>query len=173
MKTRSVSGLCLGLALVLVGQAVLASQVVRDPLPAQKFLAKVISSGIAEVKLSEEAAKIATNADVKQFAQMMVNGHRKVNDRLLDLAKDMKVAVGQGLDKSFQKRLDELTRQKGAAFDREYMKHQVKAHEQAIAMFQAQAKGATNEQVKAFAEKALPALRMHLEEARRVYDKVK
>ena len=53
----------------------------------------------------------------------------------------------------------------GAAFDRGFIEAQVKAHQEAIALFEAQANGGGDAELKAFAQKQLPALRNHLKQA--------
>ena len=53
----------------------------------------------------------------------------------------------------------------GAAFDRGFIEAQVKAHQDAIALFEKQANGGGDADLKAFAQKQLPGLRNHLEQA--------
>jgi putative membrane protein len=53
----------------------------------------------------------------------------------------------------------------GAAFDRGFIEAQVKAHQEAIALFEKQANGGGDADLKAFAQKQLPALRNHLKQA--------
>ena len=53
----------------------------------------------------------------------------------------------------------------GAAFDRGFIDAQVKAHQEAIALFEAQASGGADAELKGFAQKQLPALRNHLKQA--------
>ena len=53
----------------------------------------------------------------------------------------------------------------GAAFDRGFVDAQVKAHQEAIALFEKQANGGGDADLKAFAEKQLPGLRNHLKQA--------
>ncbi|MCI0457492.1 MAG: DUF4142 domain-containing protein [Gemmataceae bacterium] len=171
MKIRILSVLSLAALGGLLSHTALGGGVVRKPLPAEQFVAKALAAGIAEVKLSESAAKNAANADVRRFAQKLVEDHKKCNSELLEIAKDMKLAVVSGLDKTFQERINQITSLEGAKFDRAYMKHQVEAHEQAIQLFEAQAKD-TNNRLKTFAEKALPTLRAHLKEAREIRAKV-
>ncbi len=54
---------------------------------------------------------------------------------------------------------------KGTAFDRGFVEAQVKAHQEAIALFEKQANQGGDSDLKAFAEKQLPALRNHLKQA--------
>jgi putative membrane protein len=53
----------------------------------------------------------------------------------------------------------------GAAFDRAFIEAQIKAHQEAIALFEKQANGIGDADIKAFAQKQLPALRNHLKQA--------
>jgi putative membrane protein len=53
----------------------------------------------------------------------------------------------------------------GAAFDEGYIAEQIKAHQDAIALFEQQANSGTDADLKAFAAAQLPALRDHLREA--------
>jgi|SRR5688572_4596141 len=53
----------------------------------------------------------------------------------------------------------------GAAFDRGFIDAQVNAHQEAIALFETQANGGGDSDLKAFAQKQLPGLRNHLKQA--------
>jgi putative membrane protein len=53
----------------------------------------------------------------------------------------------------------------GNAFDRGFLEAQVKAHQEAIALFEKQANGGGDGDLKAFAQKQLPGLRNHLKQA--------
>lgn len=53
----------------------------------------------------------------------------------------------------------------GVAFDRGFVDAQVKAHQEAIALFEKEATGGADTELKAFAQKQLPGLRNHLKQA--------
>ena len=53
----------------------------------------------------------------------------------------------------------------GAAFDRGFVEGQVKAHQDAIALFEKEVSAGADADVKAFAQKQLPGLRSHLKQA--------
>ena len=53
----------------------------------------------------------------------------------------------------------------GNAFDRGFIDAQVKAHQEAIALFEKQANSGSDSELKAFAQKQLPGLRNHLKQA--------
>ena len=60
---------------------------------------------------------------------------------------------------------DQLSKLKGAGFDRAYSRDMVSGHEKAIERFEAEAKNGQDPAVKAWAEKWLPTLREHLKVA--------
>ncbi|HEX7778040.1 MAG TPA: DUF4142 domain-containing protein, partial [Vicinamibacterales bacterium] len=62
---------------------------------------------------------------------------------------------------------DRLGKLDGAAFDKAYVAEMVKDHKQAITNFERAAKSADPD-VKAFAEKMLPALKEHLSQAQAI-----
>jgi putative membrane protein len=61
----------------------------------------------------------------------------------------------------------------GAAFDRGFIEAQVKAHQEAIALFEKQSNSGNDGDLKAFAQKQLPALRNHLKQAQDLQAKLK
>ncbi len=174
--TKTITGLvCLALAVALLGQQGAAGGGGLTPTinNDQQFVAYAVAQGILEVKLSERAAKQANNAQVREFAQQMVNDHEKNNKRLLTLANEMKLAVVQGFDKDSKETFNRITRLEGAEFDREYMAQQVKMHQRAISLFEKRAAGTSSATVKTFINDTLPHLRKHLTEARALSAKIR
>jgi putative membrane protein len=164
-------GATLGLVLLAPSEAVQAAGKVRTTSD-QDFVARALAQGLFEVKLSERAAKDATDTDVRKFAKQMTTEHDRTNKRLLGLAHDMKLAVAQGFDKDSREAFDRITRLSGAKFDRAYMDEQVKAHENAIKLFESRAKGTPSATVKTFINETLPHLRDHLKQARTICTKL-
>jgi putative membrane protein len=62
--------------------------------------------------------------------------------------------------------------QSGAAFDRGFIAAQVTAHQNAIALFEKEASGGSDPDLKAFAAKQLPTLRAHLKQAQDLQSKL-
>lgn len=60
----------------------------------------------------------------------------------------------------------------GAAFDRGFIDSQVKAHEDAVALFEKQSSSGSDAELKGFAAKQLPGLRGHLKQARDLQSKL-
>lgn len=122
---------------------------------------KAAEGGMAEVAMSELALTNASNAEVKEFAQRMVNDHTKANNELKELAGKMNVTLPAAPNAKQRATQDKLAKLNGAAFDREYMREQVKAHNETVALFEKEARAGRDSELKAWAEKTLPTLREH------------
>ena len=136
------------------------------------FVADAAIGGLAEVQLGQLASEKATNAEVKQFGQMMVTEHGNANSELQTLAQSKSVQLPTTLNEekiSLQQKLAALA---GADFDREYMNEMVKDHKEDVEKFQKAANEAMDPEVKAFAAKTLPTLQQHLQKAEELAAKV-
>ena len=136
------------------------------------FIKTVAMDGMAEVEHGRLAAGSATDPEVKQFAQRMVDDHGKAGGELKGLASQKNVPVPAELDAKHKAMQDKLSKLKGAAFDQAYMAHMATAHQQAVALFAKEAKGGTDPEVKAWAAKTLPTVQEHLKMARALNTKV-
>lgn len=136
------------------------------------FLKKAMECGNAEVKLSQLAETRAASDKVKEFARMMVKDHTEANAKLAEHARTLKVAVLAGTSKEFRAISDNLSKLRGADFDRAYMERMVKDHEDAIKLFESQAKVDGEGNMKKFAEQTLPHLREHLKKAQEIAKEV-
>jgi putative membrane protein len=127
-----------------------------------KFVKEAAMGGLAEVELGKLAQEKATSPAVKQFAQRMVQDHSKANDQLKQVAEKEGVAVPSSLDSKHQKRIDKLSKLSGTAFDKAYIKDQLKDHKKDVSEFKDEANHGTKPDVKSFASETLPTLEQHL-----------
>lgn len=127
-----------------------------------KFVKDAALGGMTEVELGRLAAQKATRDDVKQFGQKMVDDHTKANDQLKDIATKSSMEVPSSLDSKHQARVDKLSALSGAAFDKAYVKDQLKDHQQDVSEFQSEAQGGSDPNIKQFAASTLPTLQEHL-----------
>ena len=122
----------------------------------------------AQIMLGELAEKKATNADVKQFAERMVRDHDKIEERLEQLADNEGVELPRNPAPRANMTDDELQKLSGKQFDKAYMSHMLNDHTQDVSAFKHEEQQGSNPQVKEFAEKTLPTLESHLQEAQKV-----
>jgi putative membrane protein len=136
------------------------------------FIMEAASGGMLEVQLGKLATERAASSDVRKFGERMVIDHSKANKELEAVAEKKNVKLPKDLSKKHQEVYDMLAKLKGADFDRAYMKHMVKDHEEDVAEFTKATKELKDDQVKAFATKTLPTLKEHLKMAKEVNDKL-
>ena len=129
----------------------------------KKFVEGAATGGMAEVQLGQLAVQKAQSAEVKQFAQKMVDDHSKANDQLKQIASGKNVQLPTDLDHSAKREYDRLSKLSGADFDREYMKHMVSDHKTDVKEFADEAKSGKDADVKQFAASTLPTLQQHLQ----------
>jgi len=138
----------------------------------EDFMEAAAQGGMAEVELSKIALQKSQNAEIKKFAQMMVTDHTKAGTELKALAATKKITLPTDLG-SHQDDLDDLKGAETTNFDREYVDTMVSNHESTVAAFQEQADKSADAEVKAFAAKTLPTLKMHLEMIKGIQAKMK
>jgi putative membrane protein len=130
--------------------------------PDAAFAMKAAQGGMAEVQMGQLAAQNATNPDVKAFGQHMVDDHTKANDKLKAVAQAENMTLPESLNAKDQAEYTKLQQLSGASFDREYVKHMVKDHEEDVKEFQKEADTGKDPQIKSFASETLPVLQEHL-----------
>jgi putative membrane protein len=127
-----------------------------------KFMKEAAMGGMEEVDLGKLAAQKAASADVKSFAQKMVDDHSKANDQLMQLATQKGVTLPTGMssmEKSATAKLDKLS---GADFDKAYVSMMVKDHKKDVAAFEKESKSGKDSDLKSWASTTLPTLQDHL-----------
>jgi putative membrane protein len=137
---------------------------------AQDFVNKVAISDMFEVQASQIALAKQADADTKPFAQKMVTDHQKTSRQLKALVEGGKVKakLPTALDSEHQKLLDDLKAKSGKDFDQSYDQSQVKAHKDAVALFEDYAKSGDDPELKRWAAKTLPHLKKHLSMAEKL-----
>ena len=132
----------------------------------QAFIRAADEINVGEIALGKTAKENAANPAVKLFGERMHKDHAQLNKEVRELAAKKGVALPDRLDAKHQALLDQLSKLKGADFDRAFAKDMVSGHEKAVAQFEDEAKNGKDADVKAWAEKSLPTLREHLKLAR-------
>jgi putative membrane protein len=136
--------------------------------PDASFYKKAAEGGLFEVEAGNQAQTKSNDQRVMNFGNMLVTDHTAANERLKSLAASKGVtlptsaSVGQMAEKA---KLDVLT---GDTYDKSFIRGQIKAHHQTIALFQQEIASGQDADAKAFAASTLPTLKKHLKEARAI-----
>ncbi|MEP6571977.1 MAG: DUF4142 domain-containing protein [Gemmatimonadota bacterium] len=139
----------------------------------RQFVETAGNGGLAEVVLGCLAKQRATNPQVKEFAQRMIDDHSKANQQLMQLSVQKGVTLALQLQGDPKAAMDKLSGLTGAAFDKAYMNDMVSDHQQDVAAFEHESTGGQDADTKALATQTLPTLRQHLELAQQVNAAVK
>lgn len=139
----------------------------------KSFLTSAIESDDAEIKASEIALQKSSSPDVKNFAQKMIDDHRKTSDELKKLAAQKNVEAPTEASLTQRTKIDVLSKLSGASFDKHYASMiGVSAHKDAVKLFQSANTKSKDADIKQFAASTLPALQSHLAMANDLKGKV-
>lgn len=130
--------------------------------PDASFYKNAAEGGIAEVDAGRLAQDKGNSQQVKDFGAMMVKDHTVANEKLQALAssKNITLPTSPGMHQMATKaKLDVLS---GDTFDKSYVKGQIGAHRQTIALFRKEISSGQDADAKAFATATLPTVRAHL-----------
>jgi putative membrane protein len=127
-----------------------------------QFMTKAASGGLLEVQLGQQVAQKATTPEAKQFAQQMVTDHTKGNNELKALAAQKNITLPTTLGEDQQKVYDDVLAEKGADLDKKYVSAMLTDHQEDIKEYQGAVTQSSDTDIKAYAQKNLPMLQMHL-----------
>jgi len=134
--------------------------------PDTAFYRALAQGGMTEVDLAKLAEQKTENPKIKDFAAMMVQDHSAANEKLESLASSKRVAVPRTLGASQMGTKSTLESLHGQSFDKSYIRSQVKAHEDTVALLEKEISSGQDPDAKAFAQSVLPTVQHHLEAAR-------
>ncbi|MDQ1834937.1 DUF4142 domain-containing protein [Massilia scottii] len=132
----------------------------------QKIVADMARANMAEIEAGKLALANSQNAQVKTFAQQMIDDHTKALGDVTQLAQTKGVTLPTEPDSKHKAMAAKLSKLTGDAFDKAYMAQagvgDHKAVHAALKKFEAKAK---DPDVKALAAKMLPTVEQHLHSA--------
>ena len=134
------------------------------------FMTKAASGGMMEVELGRMAQEKGQSQEVKDFGQMMVNDHSKVNDQLKQLAQQKNIMLPDSMGEKHMEQVNELREKTGAEFDKAYMELMVEDHQEDVDMFQNAANNMQDAEVRNFASTTVTTLQQHLDRAKQIND---
>jgi putative membrane protein len=134
----------------------------------RQFVNKASGANLEEVALGNLALQKAQSGSVKAFAQRMVTDHGKSQQELINAAQEADLEAPMDLPPEAKAVMQRLEKLSGMAFDREYMKVMVKGHEKAVKLFQMEVDKGMHPAVTGYAQKTLPVIQEHLEQAQSI-----
>ncbi|WP_374471845.1 DUF4142 domain-containing protein [Phenylobacterium sp.] len=134
------------------------------PTSAAGFVTEAARSDMYEIQSSQLALTKASSQAVKDFAQQMVRDHTNSTQMVMDAARSggMTPPPPPPLDARRAGMLDQLRSASGADFDRMYLRQQLMAHQEALALHSGYAQNGDNASLRAAAGKIAPIVQQHL-----------
>ncbi len=138
-----------------------------------KFATTAANAGMTEVNAGKMAQEKAVSTRIKNFATMMVNDHTKAGDELAAIAKTKNITLPPEPDADSKKMTADMAKKSGKAFDKAYVNQMVDDHKKAVKLFEDASQNCKDPDLKAFAAKTLPTLKMHLDSINAIHDQMK
>ncbi|MDB5305161.1 MAG: outer membrane protein [Phycisphaerales bacterium] len=136
----------------------------------QHFIMEAAQGNMFEIAAGKVAEQKATNPQLKQFAQMLIQDHTAANDQLKPIAQQAGVQWPAQLNEAHQAMVSHLEKRSGSDFDRHFLYGQVATHvkdrliyRDAIAMTQ-------NPQLKQWAQQTDQTVLKHLQHGEALAD---
>ena len=140
-----------------------------NPTDAASYLKKAGAGDSWEIASSKAVLAKTKNADVKKFAQMMVDHHTRGTEKLMAAAKAGSVdAAPPEMDAMQQSMLDDITNASASDMDAMYVKHQQTAHQAALSMHENFALNGTNASLKKAASESVGVVKSHISELQKL-----
>jgi putative membrane protein len=127
------------------------------------FMKKAAEGGMMEVELGNIAMKNSSTQQIKDFGQMMVDDHSQVNQELKALASVKNIGLPTMVGSDKQDKIDKLSKEKGAEFDKDYVSMMIDDHKKDIDEFKDAQDKANDPDIKSFLTKTIPVLQKHLD----------
>ena len=142
---------------------------------ANDFVAKAVASDMFEIESSRAALEKSSSAEVKKFAQEMIDAHTKSSADLKAALATSGLAITPAatLPQDKADKVAELRTTEANDFDKEYLDEQVDAHQAALDLMQRYANDGDNAALKAFAAAKAPIIQGHYDHAKTLRDAIK
>lgn len=147
-------------------------QLDRDIKADIKFAETAADDGLFEVQVAELAKTKSKTKEVKDFAQSMITDHSAANEELKQTAAARNISIPSSMSEDKQEKYGKLAEKNGKDFDEAYTDMMVKAHKDAIDLFEKEAENGNDPELRDWAAQKLPTLRHHLQMAEELEDKM-
>jgi len=137
------------------------------------FVAKTVAANYGEIKFAELASQKSDNAEVKALARQLVTDHTKVLGELKTLASSKAITVPTEEEDDDRRKTERFYDESGKDFNKKWAKEMIDKHEKSINRFEKRYEKTEDAELKAFIDKTLPHLRMHLEKLNALHEKIK
>lgn len=151
------------LTVLALAVGLLATSAYAQVLPMERrFVEEAARGNLAEVALGKLARERGASPAIREFGRRMVEDHAQAQARLAATMRVKGIPVPFRMSPEAQALYRRLQKLQGAAFDRAYRQAMVADHQQDVAAYERVATRGSDPEIRIYATKTLPALKMHL-----------
>ena len=133
------------------------------------FVATAAGTDMYEIQAGQLAVNRATQPQVRNYGQMLVNHHTMSSTELKSIVSAKGAMPAAALPPDKAAKIAQLQKLQGADFDREFIRMTgVADHQVAIAQFEQASRSLADPDLRNFANKTLPVLNQHLRAAQEI-----
>jgi putative membrane protein len=129
----------------------------------KKFAKMAMTGDMTEIQAAQLALSKSSSADVKQFAQKMIDDHTTLDNQMKPVAAQLGLQPPTTLMPKQEAMLSKLQPLQGDAFDKAYIKAMLKDHQEDDKAFMMEASSGSYPQEKQLAQQGDPIIKQHLE----------
>lgn len=146
--------------------APIAEAAMEQPAPAgMEFVRMAAASDMYEIQSSQLVMQTTQNAELRRFAEMMIEHHTMTTATVADAARAAGMTPpAPALDARKSEMIRQLQAAQGAARDTLYVQQQVMAHEEALRLHASYSRNGDTPQLKTAATTAVPIVARHYNE---------
>jgi putative membrane protein len=128
----------------------------------------IVQANLAEIAAGKLAVSKARTRALRQHGQRMVREHTVLQAEASELKSAQGVPLPTRPDAGQEAALKKLEAMSGESFERAYLEQNLKHHAEILQLLERTASRATDPALRAYAERAIPRVRQHLELAGRL-----
>lgn len=158
-------------------ESLIAANPAMSGLSDPNIIAAMDAINAADSATGSVAASKGTDAQVREYGQMMVTEHHAMRVEGRELATRLAITpeppandASEASLKAVMSSLEQTAR--GEGFDRTYIASAIRMHEDALGAARNAERSTTNADVRALVQKAIPAIERHLNRAREIQQRI-
>jgi len=140
---------------------------------AEEFVREAYKNNLREIEIGKLGQKNARSAEVKAFADMLVEHHSRANEELLEIASSLSIDKPKGNEQKVPDIAALENRKAGEKFDKKFLKMAGKRHKKDLDLYESAAKDLDQEELKNYARNNVPVIQEHLNQAETLEASVK
>ncbi len=125
------------------------------------FVLNAAQGNLAEEQLGQAVQQKTQNQHVKQLAEQITQDHRQLQQKLQPVAQALGVQLPESLPETERQKIQIIASLPADQLDKQFTVNQEAAHAKDITEYQCVAQTAQNQQLRQYAQEALPILQKH------------